>query len=213
MPGHNRRMYVPPQFRSDDPAMAAAVMRAHPFASLVTTDDDGLPFVSHLPLHRVEQDGGWRLLGHLARPNPQWQQLQKRARAVVSFLGPHAYLSPSVYPDRQRVPTWNYLAVHCTVQATLVHEADGKDRLLKCLIADHEPAYADQWRSLPASYQSGMLAGIVGLELAVVSWQCKLKINQHRPEARQAMQAQYAAGNENERALAQWLALVEPTQP
>lgn len=199
-------MYLPPQFRSDDPAMAAAVMRAHPLASLVTTDDEGLPFVTHLPLHLARAEGdGFLLLGHVARPNPQAGHLRARPRAVVTFLGPHAYMSPSHYPDRRRVPTWNYLAVHCTVQARLVEASDDKDRLLKCLIADHEPAYADQWRGLPADYQDSMLRGIVGLELEVAGWQCKLKVNQHRPEARQSLLAAYAAGNDHERELGRWL--------
>ena len=50
-----------------------------------------------------------------------------------------------------------------------------------------------------------MLAGIVAFELQVSDLQCKLKINQHRPEAHAAMQAMYSAGNENEQALARWM--------
>lgn len=58
-------------------------------------------------------------------------------------------MSPKVYPDLVRVPTWNYIAVHCTVQAEVLDGEAVKDALLKHLIADHEPAYADQWRGLP----------------------------------------------------------------
>jgi transcriptional regulator len=198
-------MYQPPQFRSEDPALAAGLMRAYPFASLVSTDDDGFPFVTHLPLHLEERDGGFVLLGHCARPNPHWRHLQARPEALVTFMGPHAYLSPSVYPDRARVPTWNYLAVHCKVRARLVEDAEAKDALLKKLIGDHEPAYAAQWRSLGEEFATKMLAGIVGFELAVTEWACKLKLNQHRPEAHARMHAGYAAGNENERALATWM--------
>jgi transcriptional regulator len=39
----------------------------------------------------------------------------------------------------------------------------------------------------------------------VTSWQCKLKLNQHRKEAHNAMRNVYASGNEDERALAQWM--------
>lgn len=198
-------MYQPPHFKSQDGAIAAELMRRHPFASLISTDADGLPFVTHLPLHLQEESGAFRLLGHCARPNPHWRYLQERPTAVVTFLGPHAYLSPTVYPDRARVPTWNYLAVHCTVRATLVDEPDAKDRLLKQLIADHEPAYAAQWRSLGDEFAGKMLAGIVGFELEVLDLQCKLKLNQHRPEAHAAMKAGYSAGNERERELAGWM--------
>ena len=143
-------MYLPPQFNDKDAAFAPALMRENPFASLISTDDAGLPFVTHLPLHLEERADGLVLLGHVARPNPHRRFLESRPRAVVTFLGPHAYQSPRIYPDRQRVPSWNYVAVHCTVEAPLIDDADAKDALLKKLIGDHEPAYAAQSRALPA---------------------------------------------------------------
>lgn len=198
-------MYLPPQFKSDERAHALALMRAHSFASLISTDEAGLPYVTHLPLHAQEEGEQLVLLGHVAKPNPHWRYLQARPQAVVTFMGPHAYMSPKVYPDLVRVPTWSYLAVHCTVQATLVEDELAKDRLLKKLIGDHEPPYAEQWRSLGSDYAHKMLAGIVAFELQVTDLQCKLKLNQHRPESHAAMQAAYATGNENERALAAWM--------
>ncbi|HWI83167.1 FMN-binding negative transcriptional regulator [Ramlibacter sp.] len=198
-------MYLPPQFQSADRQLAAELMRGHPLASLISTDSDGLPFVSHLPLHLEERAGTFWLLGHCARANPHWRYLQERPQALVTFLGPHAYLSPAVYPDRPRVPSWNYLAVHCTVRATLVEEQGAKDALLKKLIGDHEPAYAAQWRSLGEAFAQKMLAGIVGFELEVLKLECKLKVNQHRPESHAALRAAYAAGNERERDLGRWM--------
>lgn len=198
-------MYLPPQFKSDDPALAAAVMRAHPFATLVSNDDEGFPFATHLPLHLKEQDGGFVILGHVAKPNAHWRYLQARPQALAIFRGAHAYLSPKVYPDLQRVPTWNYLAVHCKVEATLIEDPDAKDQLLKTLIGEHEPAYAEQWRSLDGEFARKMLAGMVGFELKVTAWECKLKLNQHRRESHAAMRETYAAGNENERELAAWM--------
>ena len=198
-------MYLPPQFKAKDPALGAQIMRDHPLASLATCDDEGLPFVTHLPLHLEEGEGGMVLWGHVAKPNPQWRHLQSRPRAVVTFLGPHGYLSPKVYPDLQRVPSWNYLAVHCTVQARLVEDEEAKDALLKRLIGDHEPTYAQQWRGLDHGFASKMLGGIVGFELRVTDMQCKIKLNQHRPESHVKLHAAYAAGNEQERALADWM--------
>ena len=197
-------MYQPPQFKGQR-EQAVTLMQTHPFASLINLDDAGLPYVTHLPLHLEDRDGQLVLLGHVARPNPHWRYLQARRQAVVTFLGPHAYMSPQVYPDLARVPTWNYIAVHCTVQASLIEEAAAKDALLKKLIGDHEPAYAAQWRGLGEAYQHKMLAGVVAFELQVSEFQCKVKLNQHRPEARDAMKTMYAAGNDNERALAGWM--------
>lgn len=198
-------MYLPAQFAAKDPAIALEVMRAHPFASLISVDDEGLPIATPLPLHVLEEEGGLTLLGHCAKPNPHGRYLQARPQALVTFLGPHAYMTPRVYPDLVRVPTWNYLAVHATVRAKLLEDFDDKDRLLKHLIHDHDPAYADQWRALDGDYQRKMAQGIVAFELRVTALQCKVKLNQHRPESHAALLAAYAAGNPDEQALAGWM--------
>jgi transcriptional regulator len=199
-------MYLPPQFADKHLSHARELMRAHPFASLISVDDEGLPFVTHVPLHLVENETQpWRLLGHCARPNPHWRYLAERPKAVVTFLGPHSYLSPKVYPDLARVPTWNYLAVHATAEARLIHDPDEKDRTLKALIGDHEPPYAQQWRDLGADFAEKMLRGIVAFELTLTHVQCKLKLNQHRPEAFDAMVNAYESGDEQSRSLAQWM--------
>ena len=202
---NNGSMYVPPQFATTDPSQASALIRAHPFASLISVDDEGLPFVTPLPLHLLEEEGRWLLLGHCARPNQHWRYLQARPKAVVTFMGPQAYMSPSVYPDLARVPTWSYLMLHCTVQARLIEHFDDKDRLLKHLIHEHDPAYEQQWRGLGDDFQHKMMAGMVAFELAVTDWQCKLKLNQHRPESHQALYNTYAAGNADQRSLADWM--------
>lgn len=198
-------MYMPPQFASKDTAIARDLICAHPFASLISVDDDGLPFVTQLPLHLEEAGDGFLLLGHVARPNPHGRFLRERPKAKVTFLGPHAYMSPRVYPDLARVPTWNYLAVHLTVEARLIEGFDDKDQLLKHLIHDHDPAYADQWRALGEEYQHKMMQGISAFELRVVDLQCKVKLNQHRPESHAAMLQAYTSGSENERLLAMWM--------
>jgi transcriptional regulator len=197
-------MYLPKPF--DHPEHALRIMREHPLASVVTTDDSGFPYMAHLPL-KLQLDAGqpMRLLGHCARANPLWGYLQQRPLALASFMGPQAYMSPQVYPDRQRVPTWSYLAVQARVQVRLLEGEAAQDALLKQLIADHEPAYADQWRSLPETYTQRMLRAIAAFELQVLDLQSAVKLNQHRPESHAAMHAAYAQGNEQEQALAAWM--------
>ena len=46
------------------------LMREHAFASLISTDDSGLPYVSHIPLHLQERGEQLVLLGHVAKSNP-----------------------------------------------------------------------------------------------------------------------------------------------
>ncbi len=198
-------MYLPRHFKPASNDIAFELMRDHALASLTSVDDAGMPYVTHLPLHREEGSDPTVLLGHVAKANPHWRYLQTRPTALAVFLGPHAFMSTRVYPDLERVPTWNYLAVHCTLRAELVEDEPGKDRILKTLIDDHDPPYAAQWRALPQDFTRKMLGGIVAFKLTVLDLQCKLKLNQHRPEAHAAMRAMYAQGNDDERALAVWM--------
>ena len=97
----------------------------------------------------------------------------------------------------------------CRVQVELVDDPEDKDALLKCLIGDHEPAYAEQWRGLDADYTRKMLAAVVGMRMQVLQWECKLKVNQHRAESYAAQHAAYEAqaaqGNNHAQELLQWM--------
>jgi transcriptional regulator len=203
-------VYIPAQFKSKDVGDAIELMKSHPFATLITNDDEGWPYITYLPLHleaRPEDDKEPKLVlfGHVAKANPHWRYLRDRGTATVSFLGPHAYLSPKVYPDLMRVPSWNYLAVECRVKAQLIEGNEAADGMLVKLIKDYEPEYLNQWRSFDEHFVATMLAGIVGFELEVTELQCKLKLNQHRPESHAALRAAYGEGNEQERELARWM--------
>jgi transcriptional regulator len=207
-------MYLPTQFNV--PAFAEELMIEHPFASLVSTDDEGFPYLTHLPLHLDRRGEDLYIIGHCARANPHWKYLQERPEALIAFLGPQSYMSPSVYPDLARVPTWNYLSVQVKAEASIVEGHATKDIILKQLIADHEPEYAAQWRALPDSYTDPMLSAIVAFELKVLDVRSKFKLNQHRPEAHAKMYQVYANGNEQDRSLAGWMARlgmnIEPKQ-
>lgn len=181
-------------------------MREHPLGTVVSVDSQGQPCLSYLPLHLDERASGLYLLGHCARANPQADLLAAQGLAVVSFLGPQAYQSPSVYPDEQRVPTWNYLSVQCRVQVRMLDALEDKDVLLKALIHDHEPAYAAQWARQDPGWAEAMLRGIAAFEMRVVDLQAKFKLNQHRPESHAAMHRGYSASErEDERQLAHWM--------
>ncbi len=197
-------MYVPKPF--DAPDHAKTLIRENPFATLISNDDDGFPFVTHLPIKLLETpQQNDVLLGHVAKANPHARFLAARPQVLLSFMGPQAYMSPGVYDDLVRVPTWSYLAVHVKASVKILEGEAAKDALLKQLIADHEPPYAQQWRQLSESFTVPMLNAIVAFEMRIDDIQCKIKLNQHRPEAHVAMHASYAAGSENERALAMWM--------
>ena len=202
-------MYLPKHFENPDAALALEVMREHSFALLVSSDDAGAPFATHLPVMVSQSCSGAAaqvvIEGHVAKLNPHWRYMRARPEVMVVFQGPHAYLSPRVYPDLTRVPTWNYLAVHAYGKVAFLEGEAKKDALLKGLIALHEPEYAAQWRALDAAFQSKMLASIMAFEITVDRLEAKFKLNQHRKEAHAAMKSLYAAGTPNEQALSVWM--------
>lgn len=199
-------MYLPPPF--DFPEHSRTIVRENPLAQLISNDDEGFPFVTHLPIKLQKHSSNPELdllLGHVAKVNPHAAFLKQRPEVLITFMGPQAYMTPQVYPDLVRVPTWSYVAVHIKAVVRILEGEEATDALLKQLIADHEPAYAHQWQGLPESYTVPMLNGIVAFEMKPISVQCKIKLNQHRPESHEALYAQYAAGSESEKSLAMWM--------
>ena len=206
-------MYLPKHFESPDRAMTLEVMRQYNFATLTSVDSEGMPFATHLPIALTVEGDQVLLHFHMAKANPHCAMLREKRASMVAFLGPHAYMSPSVYADLRRVPTWNYIAVHAYGEPDELETNDAKDALLKSLIAIHEPAYADQWRALDAKYQDAMMGMICAFRMPVTKLESKFKLNQHRPEAHAAMKAKYGEGKgtQDEQALVRWLERILPS--
>src|SRR5262245_16506400 len=116
-------MYSPPYNRVEDRAELVAFMRANSFAVLVTGTGGSL-HASHLPVRILEEKEKIILDMHMAKNNPQWQEFFDEEVMVV-FAGPHAYVSPRWYDakEAERVPTWNYAAVHAYGVPVMVSEA------------------------------------------------------------------------------------------
>src|ERR1700743_894533 len=159
-------MYVPSFNRIDDRALLIEAMRVWSFAVLFGLDEHESPIATHLPLVIHDEGEHGIIEGHFARANPHWKSLAGHETLVV-FSGPHSYVSPSLYADPQSVPTWNYIAVHATGTPQLEEDSDGKEYLLRNLIADQDPAYAQQWNSIPESYRASMLKNIVGFRIPI----------------------------------------------
>ncbi|MBC7513305.1 MAG: FMN-binding negative transcriptional regulator [Herminiimonas sp.] len=198
-------MYLPKHFEQDDPVLLLEVMRQHTFATLVSLVD-GAQFATHLPVVASEVDGAIQINGHVARANPHWRGLQDSSEVLVIFHGPHAYISPTHYAQANRVPTWNYIAVHASGQATVQESDVAKLAILAESIGHHEPAYRAQFEALEPQYRSAMLNAIVGFTIRVEQLQGKFKLGQHRlADDKPDMQALHEAGGENERAIATWM--------
>jgi transcriptional regulator len=178
-------MYIPEHFRVRDHADAIAFMRANPFVVLVSTDD-AKPFASHIPV--VIRESGEQLIirGHFAKANPHWQHLETKPDCLTIFHGPHSYISPTLYTNRESVPTWNYGAVHVYGTVRLFSSPESLLVMLHELIATFEASYAAQWAELDEAYRQRMLNHIVGFEITATQVEAKFKLGQNRTKQDQA---------------------------
>ena len=143
------------------------------------------PIVAHAPVVVAGPD---RLQFHLSRGNRAAAAMEGRS-AIVSCLGPDAYVSPDWYGTPDQVPTWNYLAVEAEGP---LRRLDGVElaELLDALSAAHEARLAPkpQWtraKMSPGRFEA-MLNAIVGFELRVENLRGTRKLGQHKKPAEQA---------------------------
>ncbi|MGY3212797.1 FMN-binding negative transcriptional regulator [Mucilaginibacter sp. HD30] len=173
-------MYTPKVNLITDPQEAINFMQRYSFATLVTVSN-GVPSATHLPFVVEEREGKVILISHLAKANPQADELLN-GKALVVFTEPHAYISPKHYEHEKNVPTWNYIAVHAYGAATLIESPEMKAALLEQTINFYEAAYIQQWKALPNDFRLNMMKGIVGFEIVVDELQGKKKLSQNRSE-------------------------------
>jgi len=185
-------MYVPKQFEQPSVEVMHALMQAHPLATLVTWSDGALN-ANHLPLHlSAEQGTLGTLRGHVARANPLWKELATQPEVLAIFQGPDAYITPNWYPSKQEhgkaVPTWNYTAVHAYGSARAIEDAGWLRTQLDALTAQHESAFAEQWKIVdaPDDYIEKLLGAIVGIEITITRLHGKWKVSQNQSAANQA---------------------------
>ena len=199
-------VYLPPAFTETRPAVLVAHIERHDFGLLLSHGIAGL-VASHIPFLIERRDEELHLLGHLARPNPQVEDLGRGGEVLAIFSGPHAYISPRWYAGGPSVPTWNYVDVHAYGTVRLIEDGDWLRGLLRRLSERHEAGSPAPWRieDLPETYLGGMAKGIIGLDIAVSRLEGKYKLSQNRPAADRprVIAALERGGDENSVAVAQ----------
>jgi transcriptional regulator len=156
------------------------LVRAQPLAWVVSNGATSLQ-ATPLPLRPVlDQDGRIvELHGHFARRNPQVDALRQQPRALLLFLGPHGYISPSWMQDRTQAPTWNYATAQFLTELTLFDEPAAIEALLADLIGAMEKDRPDRWdQSEMGPRYASLSRGIVGFRARVLQVQARFKLGQ-----------------------------------
>lgn len=188
-------MYVPASFNVTERSDVLALMKANPFAALISHDSEGLT-ATHLPT--VTRQAGETLVieCHLARPNPHWKRLAANpdVEVLMIFSGSDAYIRPGWYPSKaengKTVPTWNYAIVHAYGRVEIMQDGAWLLRHVTELSEQQESPYEIPWKTsdAPEQYIAALIRGIVGIRVSVSRIEAKAKMGQNR-DARDALGA------------------------
>ena len=171
-------MYSPSYNQLEDRTELLAFIRANNFPVLVT-GTGGVLHASHLPITAREHGGQIVVDMHMAKNNPQWQEFLGD-EVLVIFTGPHAYVSPRWYEDRERVPTWNYAAVHAYGMPGIISDKKEKLESQRRLIESLDPEWLQNFDDLRGAYVDQMLEGIVNFSIPVARIETRWKLSQNR---------------------------------
>jgi transcriptional regulator len=178
-------MFMPDHFRVEDVAEMHALMRARPFAALVSMTPSGL-YGTHLPTVLKSEGPHGTIECHLARANPHWKDLAKGEEAMMIFQGADGYITPNWYATKvqtgKAVPTWNYAIVHAYGRPAIMNDGEWLKRHVTELSDQQERSEAHPWKvsDAPDSYIDVMLRGIVGFRFEITRLEGKSKMSQNR---------------------------------
>lgn len=153
-----------PLHASTDPETVRQLIREHPWAIIVSTNNGEL-IASHYPVLLDEDSSEPAVFTHVGRPDDQLHGFRDR-EVLVNIQGLHGYVSPSWYaPGAIRAPTWNFGAAHCYGTPQILDEQTNLEMLTR-LVAHFErrveyPMFLDPGYGLPLS------RGTLGLRIPI----------------------------------------------
>lgn len=165
-------MHIKDAFALEDVAAARDIVRAHPFATIVTADLRA----THMPCLVDEDDPGLVLLGHVACLDPVAERLE--GPILMIFHGPHGYVSASWYAS-ETIPTWNHVTLHVRGTPELLPDPMP---VLRRTVDRFEAAVEHPWSlDRMGEEAEAMAAKVVGFRLAAASWHAEAKLSQDKP--------------------------------
>lgn len=182
-------MYEAKHFTEERLSVQHDLIESHPLGLLVCNDSADRLSANPIPfmLHRELGEFG-TLRAHIARPNPQWRDLQRVEECLIVFQGEQHYVSPNWYPSKQEhgkvVPTWNYVTVHVWGAPIVIDDSEWIRSQVDQLTSKQEASQANPWAvsDAPPDFTSSMIRGVVGIEIPISEIRGKWKVSQNRSQ-------------------------------
>ena len=172
-------MYTPTHFQGDQ-SDAINLINEAGLATLIAHCNGAL-YINHIPL--LFDAENQRLIGHLARNNPDCAAIANADSLCAVFTGPHGYISPNYYLSEQ-VPTWNYSVLHVHGKARINDDTARLRDIIVNMTAHHEAHFPMPWTldKLPNAKIDAMLRAIIAIEIDIERIDIKHKLSQNRSE-------------------------------
>lgn len=167
--------------RHDEPLSDAewrAFLVDHDFGELIVPGKErDLPIV--IPAHFI-YDGDKTVLLHLAKPNPVWEALAERPRALLSVFGAYTYVAGHWNQDEYGVPTSYYAAVQLACDAEVIDDPAAVAAILEQQLSHFQPE-GKHAPVEPGDNPYGRLLGSIrGIRLSVTDVRAKFKFGANR---------------------------------
>jgi len=155
-----------------------AFLADHDFGELIVPGAGrDLPVV--VPTHFV-YDGDKTVLVHLAQPNPVWEALAERPRALLSVFGAYTFIPGHWNQDEYGVPTSYYAAVQLACDAEVLDDPAQIAAILERQLAHFQPE-GKHAPVEPGDNRYGKLLGSIrGIRLSVTDVRAKFKFGANR---------------------------------
>ncbi|MFE2864710.1 FMN-binding negative transcriptional regulator [Embleya sp. NPDC059259] len=219
-------MFVPRMYREPDAQWIVELMRRNPLALLMTNggDEEG-PFGTHLPVvpdpespvEGLADLTGATLLCHMNRENPQWKALRPAMPGVLSFAGPHSYVSPTLYGFTPAAPTWNFTAAQVRGVIHPIESVEETLFVVRSTVQVLESGFGSGWdMSDSIDYFRKILPGVGAFRFEITRAEAMFKLSQEQTsETRDQVCSHFAReGAGRQRETAEYMGrLTEVKQP
>jgi transcriptional regulator len=167
-----------PTYVLTDPDEVKRLIRENPWATIVSTTATGL-VASHYPVVLEEDEEGISIVSHVGRPDEALHELG-RHEILLIIQGPHGYISPGWYANKEFVPTWNHVTAHLYGTPEILDDAENF-RVLDDLV-DHFEQQMPHPVSLDIDEDAArrIAKGTVGIRLRVTRFDARLKLSQNK---------------------------------
>ncbi|MBD8466075.1 FMN-binding negative transcriptional regulator [Plantibacter sp. CFBP 8798] len=171
------------EYVQGDVEAVRALVREHPWATVVSHVPGRGLVSSHYPVLLEEDEDGIVLLSHVGRPDERLHELGQH-EAMVIVYGPQGYVSPSWYDTSPAVPTWNFAVAHLYGVPELLSDEENL-QVLDRLVAHFERVLPEPYLMngtiANSEYAARIVHGTVGFRLRVTRFEAKEKMSQDKP--------------------------------